>query len=198
VRRANGRSELNARTKSGATDIARGGRVGDHPRGAFLPKGATTVSEPKGLIPHLVVNGAAAAIDYYKAALGAEELVRMPAPDGRLMHAALRVGDATLFLCDDFPDHCGGVSRAPNGPSPLTLHLCVPDTDAAVARAAAAGGTVTMPAEDMFWGDRYGLVTDPFGHSWSFSTPLTAERKAVAEKKWAEQGWGAPPESAAA
>jgi len=156
------------------------------------------VSEPKGLIPHLVVKGAAAAIEYYKAALGAEELVRVPAPDGRLMHATLLIDGATLFLCDDFPDQCGGVSRAPNGPTPITLHLCVPDADAAVARASAAGGEVAMPAEDMFWGDRYGKVIDPFGHEWSFSTPLTAERKAAAEAKWAAQGWGAPPESAAA
>ena len=156
------------------------------------------MAEPKGLIPHLVVKGAAAAIEYYKAALGAEEVARMPAPDGRLMHATLRVGDATLFLCDDFPEYCGGVTRAPNGPTPITLHLCVPDADAAVARAQSAGATVTMPAEDMFWGDRYGLVTDPFGHAWSYSTPLTAERKAAAEAQWAAQGWGAPPEAAAA
>lgn len=156
------------------------------------------MTEPKGLVPHLVVKGAAAAIEYYKAALGAEELVRMPTPDGRLMHAALRIGDATLFLCDDFPEYCGGISRAPSGPSPVTLHLCVPDTDAAISRAEAAGGTVAMPADDMFWGDRYGKVTDPFGHEWSFSTPLPAARKAEAEAKWAAQGWGAPPESAAA
>lgn len=143
------------------------------------------MSEMKGLIPHLVVKGAAKAIEYYTAALGAVELARMPTGDGRLLHAALKVGDATLFLCDDFPEHCGGVSRAPSGPSPVTLHLCVPDCDAALAQAQGAGATVTMPAEDMFWGDRYGQVVDPFGHAWSYSTPLTAERKAEAEKKWA-------------
>ena len=139
-----------------------------------------------GLIPHLVVKGGASAIDFYKAALGAEEVCRMPTPDGRLMHAALKIGDATLFLCDDFPDHCGGVSRAPSGPSPVTLHLNVECADTAIERAKTAGATVTMPAEDMFWGDRYGQITDPFGHSWSFSNPLTAEQKAEAEKKWAE------------
>jgi PhnB protein len=145
------------------------------------------MSEMSGLIPHLVVKGAAKAIEFYKAALGAEEVARMPLPDGRLMHATLKVGGATLFLCDDFPDHCGGVSRAPAGPSPVTLHLCVPDTDAAIAAAAAAGATVTLPAEDMFWGDRYAQVADPFGHAWSFSTPLPAERKAAAEKRWAAE-----------
>ena len=138
-----------------------------------------------GLIPHLVVKGGAAAIDFYKAALGAVEIARMPLPTGQIMHAALKIGDAYLFLCDDFPEHCGGVSRAPSGPSPVTLHLNVECADTAIERAAKAGGTVTMPAEDMFWGDRYGQVVDPFGHSWSFSTPLSAERKAEAEKKWA-------------
>jgi len=143
------------------------------------------MSERSGLIPHLVVNGGAKAVEFYKAALGAEEIIRMPAPDGRLMHASLKIGDAQLMLCDDFPEHCGGVSRAPKGPTPVTLHLCVPNTDAAIARAAAAGATVTMPADDMFWGDRYGQIVDPFGHTWSFSHPLTAEQKAEAEKKWA-------------
>ena len=146
------------------------------------------VTEKSGLlIPHLVVNGGAKAIDYYKAALGAKEISRVPTPDGRLMHASLQIGDAILMLCDDFPEHCGGVSRAPSGPSPVTLHLNVPDCDAAIAKAAAAGAKVTMPAMDMFWGDRYGQVVDPFGHSWSYSTPLTTEKKAAAEKKWAAE-----------
>ena len=109
----------------------------------------------------------------------------MPTPDGRLMHAALKIGDATLFLCDDFPEHCGGVSRVPTGPSAVTLHLCVPCADTSITQAASAGATVSMPAMDMFWGDRYGKITDPFGHEWSFSTPLSAERKAEAEKAWA-------------
>ncbi len=139
-----------------------------------------------GLIPHLVVNGGVKAVEFYTAALGAEEILRMPTPDGRLMHASLKIGDAVLMLCDDFPEHCGGVSRAPKGPSPVTLHLNVESADAAIAKAAAAGATVTMPATDMFWGDRYGQIVDPFGHSWSFSNPLTAEQKAEAEKKWAE------------
>ena len=145
------------------------------------------MSVKTGLIPHLVVKDAVKAVEFYKAALGAEELLRMPAPDGRLMHASLKVGDAHMHLCDDFPEYCGGVSRAPRGPSPVTLHLCVASADDAIARAAAAGATVTMPAADMFWGDRYGQIVDPFGHTWSFSHPLTAEQKAAAEKAWAEQ-----------
>ncbi len=145
------------------------------------------MSEKNGLIPHLVVKNGAKAIEFYVAALGAVELARMPTEDGRLMHAALKIGDATLFLCDDFPEYCGGVSRAPAGPSPVTLHWCVPNCDAAIEKAQQAGATVTMPAADMFWGDRYGQIVDPFGHAWSFSHPLTAEQKEAAEKAWAEQ-----------
>ena len=124
---------------------------------------------------HLAVDGAAKAIEFYAAALGAEEVVRMPAEDGeRLMHAHLKVGDAELFLCDDFPEYCGGKSRDPFqlGATGVTLHQYVPDADAAIARAAEAGATVTMPAQDMFWGDRYGQVVDPFGHTWSFAHKL--------------------------
>jgi uncharacterized glyoxalase superfamily protein PhnB len=129
----------------------------------------------EGLIPHLVVNDGAAAIDFYKKALGAEELFRMPAPDGKkLMHAEIRVGGKVIFLCDDFPEMCGGKSRTPKslGGSPVTIHQYVKDCDAAIKKAERAGATVTMPAADMFWGDRYGTVTDPFGHAWSFATHI--------------------------
>ena len=131
--------------------------------------------EPRGLVPHLVVNNASAAIDFYKRAFGAEEIMRMPSEDGKkLMHAQLQIGESTLYLCDDFPEFCGGKSRTPNalGGTPVTIHQTVRDCDAAMKRCADAGGKVTMPAADMFWGDRYGQVTDPFGHNWSFSTPL--------------------------
>lgn len=131
---------------------------------------------PPGLVPHLVVNNASQAIEFYKKAFGAQEMMRMPAEDGkRLMHAEIKIGAATLFLCDDFPEFCpSGKSRTPQalGGTAVTLHQYVPDCDAAIQRAAGAGATVTMPAQDMFWGDRYGNVTDPYGHSWSFATPL--------------------------
>jgi len=148
------------------------------------------MAEQTGLIPHLVVKGAGQAIEFYKAGLGAVEVARMPIEDGRLLHAVVRIGDATIFLCDDMPEYCGGTSRAPSGLSPVTLHLCVADCDAAIAQAVAAGATLTMPADDMFWGDRYGQIVDPFGHAWSFSSPLTEERKAAAAKKWADSGFG--------
>ena len=131
--------------------------------------------ENYGLAPHLVVNGAAKAVEFYKTALGAIEVARMPDEESnRLMHVVLKIGDSSLFLCDDFPEYCGGVSRAPKpgATPPVTLHLDVPDCDEVVARAEAAGATVTMPARDMDWGDRYAKIIDPFGHEWSFAHPL--------------------------
>lgn len=137
---------------------------------------------------HLVVDGAAKAIEYYKKALGAEELFRMPAPDGRLMHAELRIGNSAVMLADDFPEWTGGKARTPKalGGSPVVLHCYVQDCDAAIERARKAGGTVTMPPQDMFWGDRYGKVQDPFGHEWSFAThkkDLTPEQMMAAAKQ---------------
>src|SRR6185295_20341033 len=127
------------------------------------------------LIPHLVVNNCANAIEFYKKAFGAEEIHRMPEPGGkRIMHAALRVGNGFLFLNDEFPEACGGKSLSPTAlkGTPATFHQYVTDCDAAIKRAQDAGATVLMPASDMFWGDRYGVVTDPFGHQWSFATHI--------------------------
>lgn len=133
------------------------------------------MDKPKGLVPHLVVEGAASAIEFYKKAFGAEEVMRMPHEDGkRLMHAELKVAGDTLYLCDDFPEFCGGKKRNPKalGGTPCTIHQYVASADDAISRAQQAGATVTMPASDMFWGDRYGQVQDPYGHTWSFATPL--------------------------
>jgi PhnB protein len=97
----------------------------------------------------------------------------MAAPDGqRIMHAAMRIEGRYVFLADDFPEYCGGAKRSPKalGATPVTLHRYVRDCDAAIERARKAGATVVMPAADMFWGDRYGVVNDPFGHSWAFAT----------------------------
>lgn len=121
------------------------------------------------LTPQLVCDGAAEAIDFYKKAFHAVELARLPGPRGKVMHAMLRIGDSAVMLADEFPD-CG--SRGPKSlhGSPVTLHLYVEDVDAFVAGAAGAGAKVTMPPEDMFWGDRYGRLEDPFGHQWSVAT----------------------------
>ncbi len=121
--------------------------------------------------PSLVVDGAANAIEFYKKAFGAEELSRMPAPGGKLMHAEIRIGDSVVMLCDAFPEW-GGECSAPSTKqgSPVTLHLYVNDADAFFAKATAAGAKVKMPLMDAFWGDRYGRLTDPFGHEWGIAT----------------------------
>jgi PhnB protein len=126
------------------------------------------------LSPHLVVDDAAAAIDFYVKAFGATELGRVPHPDGRLVHAALTINGSTVMLNDDFPDFNGGTSTTPTslGGTPVTIHLQVPDVETAFARALDAGAVVVAPLEDQFWGDRYGMVRDPFGHQWSLGQPV--------------------------
>ena len=127
------------------------------------------------LIPHLVCDPCSDAIEFYKKAFGAEQILRLPAPDGRkIMHASIRIGNSFVYLADDFPEFCGGKSSSPRAlkGTPVTLHHYVTNCDAAIKRAQDAGATVKMPATDMFWGDRYGVVTDPFGHDWSFATHI--------------------------
>ena len=124
----------------------------------------------EGVTPYLVVTDAAAAIEFYKKAFGAQELLRMPMPDGkRLMHAEIKIAGAPVMLADEFPEF-GSMSPTTLGASPVTMHLYVEDVDAAFEQAVAAGATVTMPPADMFWGDRFGKLSDPFGHIWSLAT----------------------------
>lgn len=128
-----------------------------------------------GPIAHLTVSDGPAAIEFYKKAFGAQEMARMPAPDGkRIMYASVMINGAPVYLNDDFPEYCGGQSRTPQalGGSPVTIHQYVEDVDAAVEKAKAAGATVVMGPDDMFWGDRYALLTDPFGHSWALATQV--------------------------
>jgi PhnB protein len=122
------------------------------------------------LTPHLIVKGASQAIEFYKKAFGAEEIVRMPGPDGKsVMHADLKIGDSHLFLVDEFPEMgCRGPQSV--GATAVTIHMYVEDVDEAFGKAVAAGAQVRMPLEDMFWGDRYGKLADPFGHEWSLAT----------------------------
>ncbi len=128
-----------------------------------IPDGFHTVT------PHLIMKDAAGAIEFYKNAFGAEETSRVPGPDGKIMHAELKIGSSMLMIADEFPDMG---SRGPQsiGGSPVTLHIYVDDVDALFDRAVKAGGKVTMPLADMFWGDRYGRLEDPFGHQWSIGT----------------------------
>jgi PhnB protein len=128
-------------------------------------------NETPTLTPHIVCAGVADAIDFYKAAFGAEELMRVPGEDGKIMHAAVAIDGTMLMLVDENKGR-GILSPLSLGGSPVTLHLNVPDADAAIERAAAAGATVTMAAHDAFWGDRYGQIRDPFGHNWSVAHPL--------------------------
>ena len=125
--------------------------------------------------PYIVVSNAAEAIDFYKNAFGAVELVRHPAPGtGKLMHAHLVVHGGHLMLCDDFSAQMGSKSETPEalGGSPVTFHLQTDNADQVFAQALAAGAVVTMPLADQFWGDRYGQLRDPFGHKWSVGQTL--------------------------
>jgi uncharacterized glyoxalase superfamily protein PhnB len=129
------------------------------------PAGMHTVT------PHLVCAGAADAIEFYKNAFGAVEMMRLPGSDGKLIHASVRIGDSIVMLVDEIPQ-CGALGPKSLNGSPVTIHLNVPDVDATFADAVEAGAKVTMPVADMFWGARYGQIEDPFGHKWSMATQI--------------------------
>lgn len=129
-----------------------------------IPPGFHTVT------PHLIVRDAAKAIEFYKKAFGAEEICRMPVPDGRLMHAQLKIGNSMIMLCDEFPEHECGLSPQSLKTAHATMHIFVEDVDKAYQRAVDAGANAVMPPMDMFWGDRYGRLVDPFGQPWSIAT----------------------------
>jgi PhnB protein len=136
------------------------------PASSPIPEGFHTVT------PHMICKDAAGAIEFYKKAFGAEEVFRMPGPGGVIMHAEIQIGNSRIMLADEFPDmNCKGPKSI--GGSPVTIHLYVNDADAAFEKATKAGATVTMPVTDMFWGDRYGKVEDPYGHHWSIATHKT-------------------------
>lgn len=128
-----------------------------------IPDGMTAIT------PHLVCAGAAAAIEFYVKAFGAVNEGALVSSDGKIMHAQIRIGGASVMLVDEMPEW-GALGPLSLKGSPVTIHLYVPDVDATVARAVAAGAKITMPVADMFWGDRYGKIEDPFGHRWSVAT----------------------------
>jgi len=123
------------------------------------------------LTPHLTVRDADKALEFYKNALGAEILNVARMPDGKVLHASLRIGDSMLMLNDEFPE-MGGLSPLSTGGAGVTIHIYTENVDAAFNRAVSAGAQVKMPLMDQFWGDRYGIVGDPFGHSWSLATHI--------------------------
>ena len=145
-----------------------------------IPEGFATIT------PHLCCDGCAEAIEFYKRAFGAKEVGRNPGPGGKLIHATLEIGSSKLFLCDDFPEMCAGIGASPRalGRSPVTMHLHVEDCDATTQQAEVAGAVVTMPAQDTFWGARYGRLRDPFGHEWAVATSI----KEVSPQEAAEAG----------
>ena len=118
--------------------------------------------------PHLIVKGAKDAIDFYKKGLGAQEIYSSGTPDGKVMHAEIRIGDSAIFLADEFPQM--GSKGPEGGTSPVALHIFTEDADALFKRAIGAGASVRMPMMDAFWGDRYGQIVDPFGHVWALAT----------------------------
>jgi PhnB protein len=128
-----------------------------------IPEGYNT------LTPYLAVDDAVQAMEYYKKAFGAKERMRMPAPDGKIAHAELEIGDSLVMLSDPFPQ---ASTRPPKelGGTSASVFMYVEDVDATVKQAVDAGATVTMEVADQFWGDRFGSIQDPFGHSWSIAT----------------------------
>jgi uncharacterized glyoxalase superfamily protein PhnB len=156
-----------------------------------VPQGYYTVT------PSLVLDDAAVAIEWYKKTFGADELARMLGPDGKVMHAEIRIGNSRIMLSDAMmgnksPRACGG--------SPASLWLYVDDCDVLYNRAVAAGAEVQMPVGDMFWGDRFGAVIDPFGHRWSFATrkeDLTPDEQDRRQREWMRNtaAAGATPDS---
>ena len=151
---------------------------------------ASRSAAPNGMsavTPYLTCADASAAIDFYKKAFSASEVMRLDGQGGKIMHACLAIHGSHIFLSDEFPDFGNLSPKSLNG-TPVSIHVFVDDADAAIAKAAAAGAEVIMPAADMFWGDRFGMVTDPFGHKWSFAKHLrdmTAEEIHAAMAKMA-------------
>jgi len=141
-----------------------------------IPEGFHTVT------PYLTLKDAPQAIEFYKRALGAQVLSTHYSPDGKIMNAELKVGDSILMLAEEFPG-MGAKSPLSLGDSPVTIHLYVEDVDKLFNQAVAAGAKVTMPVMDQFWGDRYGQLTDPFGHRWSIGTHKEDLTPAEIEKR---------------
>jgi PhnB protein len=140
------------------------------------------------ITPHLTVRGVDSAIAFYRAAFGAEELYRNLAPDGKsVMHAELLLGDSRFLIHDEYPEH-GELSPLSYGGSSIKLHLYVDDVDAMFQSAVDAGAQVLMPVENCFWGDRYGILQDPFGHRWSIATRIEDLSPRQLQKRAADFG----------
>ena len=140
-------------------------------------------TERQALTPYLIVKDAAKAIEFYRTAFDAKELFRLTEPQGRIGHAELQIGDSPLMLADEYPDF-GALSPPSIGGSPVSIHLYVDDVDRVVERATAAGATVLRPVKDEFYGDRAGMVADPFGHKWHLATRKEDVSPQEMQKRW--------------
>lgn len=148
-----------------------------------IPDGYHTIT------PYLVVSDGARAIEFYKKAFGAQQIFRMDAPGGKVMHAEIKIGDSIFMLTEESPE-TGCLAPTSLKGNPLSLYLYVEDVDGAFNQAVKAGAKVLMPVQDMFWGDRYGQVSDPSGHRWSLAThkqDLTPEQVEEGAKKFFAQ-----------
>ncbi|HUK92350.1 MAG TPA: VOC family protein [Blastocatellia bacterium] len=144
----------------------------------YIPEGCHTPT------PYLTFRGAAQAIDFYKTVFGASEVFRLTNPDGRIGHAEIAVGDSRIMLADEAPDF-GALSPQTVGGSPIKLHLYVEDADRTVERAVKAGATLLRPVDDQFYGDRGGLISDPFGYSWFIATHKEEVSPEEMQRRWA-------------
>jgi len=149
-------------------------------RTAKKPRKAAKLSPiPPGMhsvTPYLAISGATQALEFYKKAFGAKELARQELPDGKLMHAMMKIGDSVIMMADEFP---GSELRSPTnaGSTTVMLHVYTKDVDKLWNRALAAGAKVGMPLDDVFWGERYGQLEDPFGHRWTLSMRIKMSRQ---------------------
>ena len=150
-----------------------------------IPKGYSSVT------PYLSIRGAAAAMEFYRKAFGAKEIMRMPGPKGDVGHAEIQLGGSRIMIADEYPE-IDFLSPKSRGGTTVTLHVYVKDVDALVARAVAAGARITQPVQDKFYGDRTGTLEDPFGHVWHFATHVEdvsmAELRKRAQKMAQQQG----------
>lgn len=152
----------------------------------FCPKGFSTVT------PHLVIKDCAKAIDFYKKGLGAHEIYRSMMPDGRVMHAMIQIGNSFVMMADEFPD-MGAVGPQTLGGTSIELYIYTDDADKLFKQAIDAGATQIMPVNDMFWGDRYGQIQDPYGHRWAIATHkkdvTPEEMKKAAKEMFSQHKW---------
>ncbi len=150
---------------------------------SYLPDGCSVVT------PYLIVDGAAGAIEFYSKVLGATEKMRMPGPDGKVMHAEMTIGDSMIMLADECPEMNATGPKAVGG-SPVIVAVYVEDVDAVVEAALAEGATLERPVQDQFYGDRSGAIQDPFGHRWNIATHIEDVSPEEMQKRMESMGGG--------